>query len=150
MTGINLTVSLIIMVTTLGTNYTSNATIPFLEVIKLISVGDIITNLDAIGVILVFMGGFYLTIFFYYSAVLIFSELFNIKDYRWVLIPLAVFIMWYSKVYEPNYPFHVKYLVPQYWQQWVPVSNVIPAMLLLIFHLKKYCNKNLNIQNNKS
>lgn len=147
LTGVNLTISLIIMVTSMGINYTSNATIPFLEVIKLINIGDIITNLDAIGVILVFMGGFYLTILFYYSAVIIFAELFHLKDYRWVLVPLAIFIMWYSRVYEPNYPFHVKYLVPQYWQQFVPLSNVVPIMLLIIFYLKKYCNKDLNVKN---
>ncbi|HEX2924970.1 MAG TPA: GerAB/ArcD/ProY family transporter [Ruminiclostridium sp.] len=147
LTGINLTVSLIIMVSSLGINFTSVATIPFLEVIKLISIGDIITNLDAIGVILVFVGGFYLTIFFYYSAVLIFSSLFGIKDYRWVLIPLAVFIMWYTGVYEPNYPFHVKYLVPQYWQQFVSMHDIVPICLLLIYYLKKYCKKNLKMQN---
>jgi spore germination protein KB len=139
--GIFMTITIITIITSLGTNFAANATIPFLEVIKLINIGDIITNLDAIGVILIFIGGFYLAILNFFTSVMILTTLFKIKNYRWVLFPLAAFILWYSSVYEPNYPFHVKYLNPQYWQQMIPFHNIIPILLLIIFGLKNYSGK---------
>jgi len=137
--GIILTFTLIITITTIGPTLAANFTIPFLEIIKLINIGDIITNLDAIGVILIFIGGFYLTALKFYSSALVISYLFKIKNIRWVLIPLGIFVLWYSKVYEPNYPFHVRYLIPQFWQQHVPFFDIIPILLLLIYVLKSRC-----------
>lgn len=131
----------IIMITTIGPNFAANSTIPFLEVIKLINIGDIITNLDAIGVILIFIGGFYSTMLHLFYSALIISYLFKINNFRWVLVPLGAFILWYSNVYEPNYPFHLKYLVPQFWQQFVPLNDIMPILLLLIYFLKNYSSK---------
>jgi len=139
--GLLLTLTIIVMITTIGPTLAADFTIPFLEIIKLINIGDIITNLDAIGVILIFVGGFYMTTLNFYSAVLTIAYLFKIKNTKLVLIPLGLFILWYSKVYEPNYPFHIRYLVPQFWQQQVPFFDIIPILLLLIYMLKSRCIK---------
>jgi spore germination protein (amino acid permease) len=139
--GLLLTLTTIVMITTIGPTLAADFAIPFLEIIKLINIGDIITNFDAIGVILIFLGGFYLAALNFYSAALIISYLFKIKNTKWVLIPLGLLILWYSNVYEPNYPFHVRYLVPQFWQQQVPFYDIIPILLLLIYILKDRCNK---------
>lgn len=139
--GIIMTITIIVIITSLGADFAAEATIPLLEVIKLINIGDIITNLDAIGVILIFIGGFYLAILNFFSSVIILATLFKIKNYRWLLFPIAALILWYSSIYEPNYPFHVKYLYPQYWQQMVPLHNIIPILLLIIFGLKNFSGK---------
>lgn len=141
LSGLLLTLTTIIMITTIGPTLAADFTIPFLEIIKLINIGDIITNLDAIGVILIFIGGFYKAAFNFYAAALIISYLFKIKNTRWVLIPFGVFILWYSRIYEPNYPFHKEYLVPQFWQQQMPFFDIIPILLLFIYILKERCNK---------
>lgn len=138
LSGILLTFTQVIIISTLGANFAARSTIPILEVVKLISIGDIITNLDALGIILIFIGGFYMAIIHILSASMILSSLFKIIDYRWQLIPISTFIFWYSGVYEPNYPFHVKFLLPQAWQQYVPLYNVIPILLLTIYGFKKY------------
>lgn len=139
LSGILLTFTQVTIISTLGVNLAAKSTIPILEVVKLISIGDIITNLDALGIILIFIGGFYMTIIHILSASMVLSSLFNINDYRWLLIPISTFIFWYSGVYEPNYPFHVKFLLAQAWQQFVPLYNAIPILLLIIYWLKKYC-----------
>lgn len=141
LSGSMLIITTIVMLATIGPTLASDFTIPFLEIIKLINIGDIITNFDAIGVILVFIGGFYMAALNFYSAAAIISSLFKIKNIKWVFIPLGILIFWYSGVYEPNYPFHVKYLVPQFWQQQVPFFDIIPILLLLICILKDRCNK---------
>lgn len=133
-----LMMSLIVIVCVLGVNVAADATIPLLEVIRLINIADIVTNMDAVGVILIFTGGFYMATLYFLAACLILSTLFKVNDYRWFLIPLGILILLYTNVYEPNYPFHVKYLVPQFWQQFVPLFNIIPVLLLFIFWMKNY------------
>ncbi len=139
--GLILAATLVIIVSALGPNLAADSTIPFLEVIKLINIADIITNMDAIGVLLIFIGGFYFAILNFLSGAMILSTLFKSKDYRWFIIPLAAFILWYVNVYEPNYPFHVKFLKTQYWQQFVPLFNIAPVLLLIILKLKKCRNR---------
>lgn len=136
--GILLVFTQITIVSTLGADLAAKSTIPILEVVKLISIGDIITNLDALGILLIFIGGFYMTIIHVLSSAMILASLFKMSDYRWLLIPISAFIFWYSGVYEPNYPFHVKYLVIQGFQQYIPFYNAIPILLLLIYWFKKY------------
>lgn len=138
MSAVILTCSLIIIITTLGVNLAANTTLPFLEIIKLINVGKFVTNIDAIGVILIFIGGMYLAIFHFLATVMILANLLRLKTYKTVMIPVAIFVLWYTNVYEPNYPFHVKYLVPQFWQQQVPLNNFCFVFLLLIMLLKNY------------
>jgi spore germination protein KB len=137
LSGFILSATLIVIVCTLGSNLAADATIPFLEVIKLINIADIITNMDAIGVILIYTGGFIFAILNFFSAAAILSTILKVKDYRWFLIPLGVIVLWYVNVYEPNYPYHVKFLEIQYWQQMVPLIDIIPVLLLLILWLKK-------------
>lgn len=146
LSGLILTITLIIIITTLGTNIAANATIPLLEVIKLINIGEFITNIDAVGVLMIFIGGFYLGILNFFSAVLVFAKLFKINNYKWVLIPLAIFILWYAGVYEPNYPFHVKFLIPQYWQQFVPLFNIVIILLFVTLLLKQYCGASTKVK----
>lgn len=130
-----------IIVTTLGVPFATTSTIPILEVVRLISIGDFITNLDALGIILIFIGGFYMTMIHILAASMILSTLFRIVDYRRLLIPIGVFIFWYAGAYEPNYPFHVDYLKVQAWQQFAPLYNAMPILMLIIFFLKRYSTR---------
>ncbi len=137
--GIMLSFNLLVIVSTLGVDLAAKSTIPSLETVKIINIGGIVTNLDVIGIILIFIGGFYMTLIHILSAAMILSSLFQIKDYRWPLIPLAVFVFWYSGVYEPNYAFHVAFLGVQSWQQFVPLYNLAPVLMLITYWLKTYC-----------
>ncbi|MDF2858993.1 MAG: spore germination protein amino acid permease [Neobacillus sp.] len=141
LSGLLLTFTQAIIVSTLGVASSSRLTLPILEVIKLVHIGDIFTNFEVLGILLILVGGFYMAIFNILSASLILSSLFKVNDYRWILVPLAVFILWYSRIYEPNYPFHVQFLRAQSWQQFVPLYNFIPIVLLIIYWLKKQCTK---------
>lgn len=140
--GILLMVSLIIIVSVLGVDYASTATIPLLEIIKLINIGDILTNLDAIGIIIMFIGGFYKMIIFFYGGVLALTTLFKIKDNRWIIIPAGIFILWLSIVFEPNYPYHL-WLGPKISLTYIhnTFQVIIPPLLLIIYWLKRKSNK---------
>ncbi len=140
--GLLLIVSVIIIISVLGVNYASTATIPFLEVVKLINIGDILTNLDAIGIMVIFIGGLFKMTLFFYGGVLALTTLFKIKDKRWMILPAGIFTIWLSIVFEPNYPYHVWLglkLTTKYIH--IPFQIIMPILLLIIGWLKKKTNK---------
>jgi spore germination protein KB len=138
LSGVLLAATIVIIISVLGVNLAANSTIPLLKVIRLINIANIITNLDAIGVMLIFISGFYRAALILFAAATTLSVLFKVEDYRWFLIPLGFLLLWYANIYEPNYPFHVKFLLPQYKQQFIPLYDLIPLFLFLIMKLKKY------------
>lgn len=135
--GILLCFSLILDITVLGAKYTSIATIPLVETIRLVNVGNIITNIDAIGVIIIFLGGFFKMSIYLNAIVLILTTLFKIKNYKLTIILVSVFLLWFSIAFEPSYayhqwmfPFDVHYFAIVY-------SNIAPLLLLIIYWIKK-------------
>ena len=121
----------------LGVNIAAAATISFLEVIKLINIGNIITNLDAFGIVLMFIGGFYKMILFFYGGVQAFATIFKSVDSRWIMIFSAIFVLWMSIDFEPSFPFHAwsgLYVAVPYIHN--VFQTIIPPLLLLIYWLK--------------
>lgn len=130
--------STIVIICTLEVNYASISTLPLLEVIKMIDIGNILTNLDAIGVIILFIGGFYKTIIFLYAAVVSFATLFKIKPTsKWLIIVCAIFETWLSIVFESSYSYHIwlghKVSLPYIHNTF---QIIIPPLLLIICWLK--------------
>jgi len=127
----------VVSISVLGVNIAAATTIPFLEVIKLINIGGIISNLDALGISLMFIGGFYKVSIFFYGGVQALATVCKVVDSRWIMIFAGVFVLWLSIVFEPNYPYHIwlgiKVSLPY-------INNVfqtiIPPLLLLICWLK--------------
>jgi spore germination protein KB len=135
--GMILTLINVVTICVLGVPIAGAATIPFLAVIKLINIGDIITNLDALGIILMFIGGFYKMSIFFFGGVQALTIAFKIKNSRWVMIFAAMFVLWLVIVFEPNYPYHI-WLGQQASLPYIynAFQMIIPSLLLLIYWLK--------------
>lgn len=135
--GLIIAFIVVIDICVLGVNIAATATISFLEVIKLINIGNIITNLDAFGIVLMFIGGFYKMILFFYGGVQAFATLFKGVDSRWIMILSAIFVLWLSVDFEPSFPFHawsgLKVALPYIHHVF---QTIIPPLLLLICCLK--------------
>lgn len=142
--GLLLSLTLASNITVLGVEYTAKTTIPLLEVIKLINIGDLITNIDSIGVIIIFLGGFYKMSILLYSVVLVLATVFNIKNQRILLIIISFFLLWVAIIFEPSYTFH-RWMTPfdtNYF--YIVFLHIIPIILLCIYWLKKNIVKGNN------
>jgi len=135
--GLVIIIAQAILILVLGVNYTSSSTIPLLDVIKLIHIGDVITNLDSFGMVLLFIGGYFKTCIFFYGSVLAFCTIFNIKKIKLWATLLAILATLYSLVFMPNYPFMLS-MVAMVDSTFVllPLFIIIPCLLLIICWLK--------------
>jgi spore germination protein (amino acid permease) len=135
--GIMLTFSLIMDVCTLGVKYTSISTIPLVEVIRLVNISNAITNIDALGVMVIFFGGFYKMTLFLYGSILVVSTVFRMVNYNFIVISLTILLLYVSIIFEPSYVFH-KWMTPfdtNYF--YITFLQIIPTLLLIINWLKK-------------
>ncbi len=136
-----LTLSLIVIISVLGPELAANAEIPLLETILSINIGDILTNLDSIAVLIMFIGGFFKTTLHIYGFVLAMTWLFNTNKSQW--------IMYITCLCLPFFVIHrFSGLVQQRWKGdfrilEIHVISFLPVLLLLIIVL-------LNKKENKS
>lgn len=80
----------IFIVCTLGADFASISTIPLFKVIQLINIGDIITNLDAFGIVLILIGGYKIVVF-YFAAVLTLQSILKINR-KIIIIAVGIII----------------------------------------------------------
>lgn len=137
LSGVLLSMSLIINITVLGVKYTSISTIPLIETIKLINVGNIITHVDTLGILLIFLGGFYKMSLFLNGIVLVLVTVFKIKNYNFTLVLSSFFLLWVAIVFEPSYVYHRWMLQFDTNYFYIVFLQIIPVLLLLIYWIKK-------------
>ncbi|GAE94444.1 spore germination protein GerKB [Gracilibacillus boraciitolerans JCM 21714] len=77
--------SLIVFLAILGPEFTSRSEIPLLETLLSIHIAMIFTNLDSIGVFIMFIGGFYKTALHFFGFSLALTWLFNRSNPKWVI-----------------------------------------------------------------
>lgn len=136
LSGLLLSITLAIYITTLGPEYTSVVTIPFIEIVKMVSIGEFLTNLDAIGICVIFLGGFYKMSVFLNGITMILVTVFGVKKSKFILFSVGFFALFVSIVFEPSYTYHL-WMFPfdaNYFN--TPFAHVIPVLLLLIYWIK--------------
>lgn len=120
----------------LGTTLVANSTLPFLQTVQLIEVGDILERLDVMVTLLLFLGLFVKMTTFYWGAVYALTHLFPAvhKRYWLMIVGLLIFI---TSFLEPNYSIHVwlglKFSVKIY-----PLFQVlIPIVMFIAMQFRK-------------
>ncbi|MDD9266447.1 GerAB/ArcD/ProY family transporter [Paenibacillus sp. GCM10023248] len=95
----------IINLLVLGPSLIGNSTLPFLQTVQLIQVGDIFERLDVFVTLLLFLGLFVKLAAFYWAAAYGVSQLMRGNSkYSVCFVGIVIFI---SSFFEPSYTFHV-------------------------------------------
>jgi spore germination protein KB len=141
--GTLLSIILIIDVTVLGVEYASISTIPLYVIVRMIDIGEFITNLDAIGAIVIFLGGFYMMSLFLGGINMVLSTIFKQKKSNLLLFCITIFLIQFAITFEETYtyhrwmyPFDTYFLHPAF-------LEVIPTSLLLIHKFKNNHTKHI-------
>ena len=135
--GILVMFTLVMDIAVLGVKFTSLATIPLVEVVKLVNVGSIVSNIDALGVMVILFGGFYKMTLYLYGSVLVIATLMKMKNYKLILVILNIILLYVSIIFEPSYAYH-KWMTPFDNNNFSFIFvHIIPVLLLIIYWIKK-------------
>ncbi|WP_334074473.1 GerAB/ArcD/ProY family transporter [Paenibacillus sp. A14] len=134
--GVFIIVSTIMLISVLGVEYASNATFPFYDLVKIVNVMDILTNLDVVVVVVMFIGGFFKMTIYFGGGVLAVKSLFKIGNEKWIIVITGICTTWFTIVFYRSFPF-------QRWSGEIMDRNIqtffqiiCPALVLMILWVK--------------
>jgi spore germination protein KB len=138
LSGINITITSIINISTLGVDLFLRSPFPLLSVIQKIQLLNFIERLDVLFMLYLTIGGFMKIAVFYYAAVVGTVDLFKLSDPSKIIFPIGLLILFASGAIASNYSEDIKEgleIVPIY-LHW-PLQIIIPGILLMIAFFRK-------------
>ncbi|WP_019909840.1 GerAB/ArcD/ProY family transporter [Paenibacillus sp. HW567] len=137
LSGLLLTITHMVEISVLGEDMYSRAAFPIYTTITLVNVANFIQRLDALVILTLIIGVFFKMSIYSFAATVITADLFKVKDYRRVVVPVCVVVLFCSFVSAENYSSHLnegkeflKYILPV-------LCAYIPMFLFVVHHIRK-------------
>ena len=138
LSGINLTLVMLMNISVLGVNLTSRAPFPLLATIQMIQVAEFIERLDIFFMLALIIGGFFKIGIFFYAVVTGVANLFSIESHTRLCYPMALVVLLLSITMASSFAEHVKEgykFVPMLLH--LPFQVFFPIILLVIAMIKR-------------
>ncbi|WP_039658547.1 GerAB/ArcD/ProY family transporter [Clostridium tyrobutyricum] len=139
-----LAINSITFICTLGVNFAISTNFPLLETYRLIDIGDFLSRLDIIVILVFLVDGFFKISIFLYGAVLGTSQILKLKSNKIPSIPLGIIVLVAALTMAKSYPQHIKTgfdYVSKYVH--VPMQIIIPILTLIVCSIK---NRGSNVK----
>ncbi|OAS15794.1 GerAB/ArcD/ProY family transporter [Paenibacillus oryzisoli] len=142
-TGILLSIIAVLNVATLGVFQTQTAVFPLIETIGEINIGEFMQRLDSLVVLLLVVTSFFKIGTFFLAAVIAASDLFHVRNYGKLALPMGIIILLCSVMMATNYIEHIQegmQVLTKYVQ--FPLQTGIPLLILFIALIRKHFDRN--------
>lgn len=137
-TGILLAFNDINMISAIGVKEASRVNFPFYTVTRLITLG-FFRNLDSLYIALMIIGNLIKIIIFAFAGLKACQSVFDIKEYKFLLIPIAAIIYALSIVTAESYFVQVPVELPiMALYVHIPLQVIVPILLLIIYFFKRH------------
>jgi len=126
-----------IIISSIGVFEASRSNFPLYQVIRLLSLGGF-TNFDTFYVFVMSIGIFFKITIFTYAGLKIYKELFNLKNYKSIILPVAAILIGTSIIIADSYSTHILIglkITPFYIH--IPMQIIIPLFVFIILYMKK-------------
>ncbi|WLD91696.1 GerAB/ArcD/ProY family transporter [Alkalihalobacillus sp. AL-G] len=137
LSGVILTMTIVIEIAVLGVNGLSIAVFPFLKLVEKLNIAGFVQGLEVIAMIVLIVGDFFKVAVFTYAAVISSTDLFKIKNHRKFVLPIGVMIFITSMVATDNFIEHIqqgkivlKSIFPLF-------EFVIPLLLIIVLSIRR-------------
>ncbi|MCB2292775.1 spore germination protein [Clostridium algoriphilum] len=139
--GILLTVNAIMFISVLGLNFATTSLFPFLQIFRIMKIGEAFNRLGILAILYMLIGGFIKVSFFMYGSMLGISQLIKLDNTKNLALPLGIAVFITSLLIASDYPQHIyigqetlKYIL-------LPLAVIIPAIALIVYYLKALLKK---------
>jgi spore germination protein KB len=129
----------------LGVEEVERSTFPLLSTIGKVNLFEFIQRLDAIVVFTLLITVFFKASIFFYGAVLGLVDLFKLKSYQQILLPIACILIFWSMIMASNYSEHSEesekvlfYLLD------IPLLVIVPLLMLIVMIIRRVFKKESN------
>lgn len=135
--GIVLTLIILLCTSVLGADMTGRQMYPSYALAKKINVGQFLNRIEIVMAILWFITIFYRVSFYFYGAIMGLKQVFNLKNYRSLVLPLSMVIAVLSLIVNPDIAQSEEYNRTT----WLPFVSTfgfwIPVLLLVVHAFRR-------------
>lgn len=136
-TGLWLTINTVEIITSLGVAEAARSNFPFYQLVLIMKFGSF-RNLDPFYAVEIVIGGVVKITVFTYAAIKTLQSIFDLKEYKFLLLPVGTIIYALSIIIADSYPLHILIglkLTTVYIH--VPLQIIIPLIVLILSFIKK-------------
>ncbi|WP_026882598.1 GerAB/ArcD/ProY family transporter [Clostridium akagii] len=146
--GLILTINNILFIVTLGVSFATTNNFPLFETLRLVHIGEFLSRLDILYVILLLEGAFFKISLCLYAAILGTTQLFKINNKDWgaLCILFGIIMLTISLSIAKNYPEHIKIGLALIINTInLPIQIYIPTITFLFINIKNFlCSRSHN------
>ncbi len=135
--GISIMIPVFFCLVVLGPEMTALHTFSGFTVIKQINLGGFLQRLESIIAIIAFISIFFKALICFYASTLGFSQIFNFKDFKFLIYPMGMILAVFSIISSPN----ISYARTFFKTIWTPYALTnglfLPLILLVVVGIRK-------------
>ncbi|WP_432694488.1 GerAB/ArcD/ProY family transporter (plasmid) [Priestia aryabhattai] len=137
LSGINLTITMLINISVLGVDLTARSQFPLLSTVQSIQVADFLERLDVFFMLALVIGGFSKISVLFYASMIATATLFKIKSPSRLSYPIGLIVLFMSLMISRNFQEHLHegIGVEMFFLQ-IPFLTIIPVLLFLVAFFK--------------
>ncbi|MFE0301227.1 GerAB/ArcD/ProY family transporter [Priestia megaterium] len=137
LSGINLTITMLINISVLGVDLTARSQFPLLSTVQSIQVADFLERLDVFFMLALVIGGFSKISVLFYASMIATATLFKIKSSSRLSYPIGLIVLFMSLMISRNFQEHLHegIGVEMFFLQ-IPFLAIIPVLLFLVAFFK--------------
>ncbi|MGM1022621.1 MAG: GerAB/ArcD/ProY family transporter [Bacillota bacterium] len=125
----------------LGPDLTARSIFPSYSLAKKISIGNFLQRIEAIMAIIWFISLYFRITIYLYAIVVGIAQIFNLKDYRPLILPLGMILVVMSVVIYPNVPYQHTWDGTVWISYTLSIGLFLPLLLLCIHGIRKLWSK---------
>ena len=137
LSGINLTITMLINISVLGVDLTARSQFPLLSTVQSIQVADFLERLDVFFMLALVIGGFSKISVLFYASMIATATLFKILSPSRLSYPIGLIVLFMSLMISRNFQEHLHegIGVEMFFLQ-IPFLAIIPVLLFLVAFFK--------------
>lgn len=144
------TVIIVVCLLVLGSSTTARQLYPSYVLAKTVSLFEIVERIESIMAGIWVISIFFKTAIYFYVFVVGFAQILKVKSYRFLVIPMGIFSVIFSKEVYPNIEYMMRW-DSTYWTPYTIIMGVIlPLITLIIDKIKKGFKSKKASQNNQT
>ncbi|MGQ3480067.1 GerAB/ArcD/ProY family transporter [Paenibacillus sp. TY11] len=135
--GLMMVLIIALTILVLGPDLTARSIFPSYSLAQRISIGNFLQRIEAIMAVMWFISLYFRTTIYMYVIVLVIAQIFNLKDYRPLILPLGMILVVMSVIIYPNAPYQQKWDGTVWVSYILSVGLFLPLLLLCIHVIRK-------------
>lgn len=138
-----LIISLIVVysILILGPDLTARSLFPTYALARKISIGNFLQRIEAFIAVIWFISLYFRITIYLYAIVVGIAQIFNLKDYRPLILPLGMIMVIMSVIIYPNVPYQKTWDGTVWISYTLSIGLILPLLLLCLHGIRKLWSK---------